>query len=417
MRTFASRTEQANYHHLVMDIAWFGLAMASTTRFMQFYALRMGASPMDLGWLTALPAALLVFATALSHWWRNRYSDSAHAVWLPSIGFRFVFLLPAFAPFFPEDMRITWIIIAATLPALAQGISSTIFMVLMRESITPEQLTPLFTRRALAMNITITLGAIVFGLLLELLPFPTNYQVMFLLAFGFAMVSQWHVGRINVIVPKTTAKSKLTWQSFSRLLRDSRFQSVIFVTLLSHVAYFSVFAVVPLRLERDLGATEGFMAAFGIVELMAGAFMTMFLSRMVQRLGNRAVVALAMVGTATGSLVIAMAPSMWVALIGAALTGASWTAVGIGVLGFFAEKTESGDISAVILFHQVIFVSMFIGPLMGSSMANAGVSIVLVLLGGTVLRLVGGALIQIGLVRLRGGSNSDSNSTVTQVQR
>lgn len=392
---------KANYHHLVMDIAWFGIALAATTRFLQFYAIRMGATPMELGWLTAMPALVLVIATTFSQWWRTRNADSVKAIWWPSIGFRFIFLLPAFAPFLPEEWRVWWIIFAVTLPALPQAVASALFLITMRETVTPEQLPSLFSRRALAMNITITIGALGFGLLLEALPFPLNYQIMFVMAFVFAMVSQWHIGRLHVIVP-VKPKTNAVRRTVRDLLSDTYFQSVAFVTLVSHIAFFSIFAVIPLHLERNLGATEGFMAAFGIAELLAGASVTLLLARFINRIGNRAVIKWALLGTALAAFVIAVSPVLWLTLIGAALTGASWTAIGVGTLGFFSERTAADDVQASTVFHQMIFSAMFIGPLLGSSLVNFGFAIVPVLIMGMVLRMVASILTHYGLALFTG---------------
>src|SRR5687768_4578574 len=176
--------EQANYHNFVMDVAWYGIALAATTRFIQFYALQMGATPMELGWLASLPALILMFSNAFSLWWRGLFSCSSSAVLLPGLTQRFVFLLPAFAPFFPEHLRSTWIVMSATLPAIGQGVAATMFIVMMRETIHLDHLQTLVTRRTLVMNIAVTVGALMFGLVLEHLPFPTNYQIMFVAAYA-----------------------------------------------------------------------------------------------------------------------------------------------------------------------------------------------------------------------------------------
>jgi MFS family permease len=402
--TPTARIEQENFHHLVMDIAWVGLALAATTRFLQFYAIRMGATPMDLGWITSLPAVILVIATLLSNRWRRRYADSVHAVWWPAFAFRFVFLLPAFAPFFPQSLRVPWIILAATLPALPQGLNSSIFVVMMREVVDEEHLTPLFTRRTFAMNIAVTIGALVFGLLLELLPFPINYQVMFVAAFGFSMVSQWHLGRLQVLEYAGTDAAQPTRprKSARQLLKSVRFQSVAFITLIGHVAFFSVHAVTPLRLQRDLGATELFQGAFSVAELLAAAAIAVYIPRIVRRIGNRTMIAYGLVGTALAAMMMALAHDLWPTLIAAAVSGASWTMVGVGTLGFFAERTDRSDMNATMIFHQMVFAAMFVGPLLGSSLANAGLNLSLVLLGGAVLRLVAAWLTMLGLAVFRG---------------
>lgn len=397
------RIEQSNFRHLVMDIAWFGLAVAATSRFLQFYAIRMGATPMELGWLAALPSLVLVIATALSQWWRSRYDDSVQAVIWPGIGQRLVFLLPAFAPFFPHDLRIPFIIFAATIPALAQGIASTVFVVMMRETVTHERLTPLMNRRFLALNVMVMLGALGFGLMLEAVPYPYNYQLMFVAAFAFSLVSSWHITRLHALQPaKPTHTLARTRNKARDLLKSPQFQSVAYVTLICYVTFYAVFAIVPLHLESSLGATEGFMAMFSIAELLAGAAITFLMPRWVDRFGNRTVVAIGMLGTGIGAAAIALSPVLWPTLIAAMLIGASWTIVSIGVFGFFAERTAPDDMQATTLFHQIMFMAMFIGPLLGSGLVNGGYAVTTVLIFGAIIRILAGILTHFGLAVVKG---------------
>ncbi|MEO1289032.1 MAG: hypothetical protein AAFV93_14810, partial [Chloroflexota bacterium] len=180
---------RANYQHLIWDIGWFGIALAATSRFMQFYAIRMGADAFELNLLTALPAIVLVFSTAMSAWWRSYFTNSVKAVQIPSFVFRLVFLLPAFAPFFPLEWRVLWLILSAAIPAMMQGMSNAIFVVMMRETISDDRIASLLARRQFVLNVMVLLGVLGFGVLLESLLFPLNYQVMFVIAFGFALLS------------------------------------------------------------------------------------------------------------------------------------------------------------------------------------------------------------------------------------
>lgn len=389
-RPAAQNVEQANYHHFVMDIAWFGLALAATSRFIQFYALELGAGPMELGWITSLPSLVLMVSTAFSMWWRGRFRDSTAAILLPGIGFRFVFLLPVFAPFFPEDLRPAWIVLSATLPALPQGIAATVFIVMMRETIEPEHVQPLVTRRTLALNIAVTLGALAFGFLLERLPFPQNYQVMFLAAYGLSLVSMWHVAQVRQLerpVSSPTAKT-IRQRPWLEVFKSPAFRAVVLVTFLTHMAYFfNTAAPQPLRLKNDLGASEGFIALFGMLEVISAALVTLRMDTWRKSYGNHRLIAAGMAATALSSLMMATAPALWFMLPGAVLSGAGWTVTAIAVIGYFTERTEANDYQATTVWHQVIFFGMFVGPMVSSSLAQIGFSPVFLLLVGAGLRL------------------------------
>lgn len=388
--------ERSNYYHLVMDIGWFAIALAATSRYLQFYAIRMGADALELGLMSALPAICLIFSTSLSAWWRDRYSDSIHALWWPSVGYRFIFLLPAFAPFFPIQWRVLWLILAAILPALTQGMSNTIFVVMMRETVSNDAIPSLLARRQFTLNAMLLVGVVGFGILLEILPFPLNYQVMFVLAFIFSMVSQWHLGKLDSLVPPSKPKRKMH-QTVRQLLKQNRFQSIAYVTSLSFVGFFSIFAIIPLFLEQSLGADEGYIALYGSAELIAGAAMMFILEPLLRKWGSRTIIACSMFGTGLAALIIALAPSLAIALIGAALTGACWNANNVATLRYFTERTTADDMNASMAYHEIVFAAMFIGPLLGSGLASIGLPLTSVLIIGAMLRLAAAILTHFGL--------------------
>jgi hypothetical protein len=57
---YAFRT---NFFHLVMDVAWWGVFNGSAVIFLPIFATRLGASPFQIGILTAIPAAMNILLT------------------------------------------------------------------------------------------------------------------------------------------------------------------------------------------------------------------------------------------------------------------------------------------------------------------------------------------------------------------
>jgi MFS family permease len=118
-----------------------------------------------------------------------------------------------------------------------------------------------------------------------------------------------------------------------------------------------------------------------------------FAPRIVERIGNRKMVAFSIVGTGLAAVIVAIAPHQYVTLLAAAISGASWTLTGMGIFGYFTENTPSEEMTHyTIAYHQVIFAVMFIGPLVGSGLVNAGVHLPMVLLVGAAARFTAGIL-------------------------
>lgn len=384
--------ERANYYHLVQDVWWYGLAFAATSRFLSVYAIRLGATPMELGLISSLPAIVLLFSSALGGWLARRSRDTVKSIFWPAVGFRLAFLLPAFAPFLPVEVQPAWLIASVAIPAIPQGVAGVMFLVMMRSAIADNHVTSLLSHRMLALNVAIGLAALGFGIWLEQAPFPFNYQAMFVVAFFLSGMSTRHLMQIRYekkpVAPNAAKSGISPW-------RSPQFRRVIVVVMATHIAFTAIISITPLHLVEGLHASEGFLALFGLTELAAGAMVTLMIKRFIERLGNKGVIAAAMVGTALSALVIALSPSLPLTLVAAMLSGASWTAVGIALYGFFTESAPyEGTARYSTAYQQVIGLSMFIGPMLGSMLVSGGASIMLVVLLGAGLRLLAGALIE-----------------------
>lgn len=378
---------RTNINFLVAEIFLFGVALPSTARFLPVYAIRLEASAALLGWLTALPAIIAMVSSAFSGWWRTKIGNLERAALIAGFGFRTLFLLPAFTPFFPDSLKLLWLVIAVSLPAVAQGVSSVVFLVLLRSALPDDKVTAVISRRATLFNIGVALGTLALGVWLERAPFPLNYQAMFLAAFGMSLISLHFVHRVHVI---DTVLAPVAQQP-AEALASPGFRRVVWVTIVTHIAFFAVVPIIPLRVVDELGANEGFMSIFALAELSAAALMASQTNRLVRRFGSQPVIAVGMVGTALAALLLGLSSSLELALVASALSGATWTATAVSVFGYFTENTRQANVARFTrIFNQVVMFSVFVGPLMGSQLANTALGLTTVLLLGAGLRLVAG---------------------------
>lgn len=393
-------TADANFRWLVMDIIWFGLAVPATARFLSVYAIRLDASPMMLGWLTALPSLIALVTSSLAGWWSARHRDIIHAQFWPGLTYRLIFLLPALTPFFPEEWQTTWLVLAVALPAIPQGIASVLFLVILRRAVDMPQLTALMSRRSMVFNIAVAGMTLVFGLWLEEMPFPLNYQIMFVAAFAFSLGSLFSVQQVRPLAPEPIAPPE---QAAMSPWRSPLFRRMAIVTVIVHVAFFFISAIIPLRLVDGLGADEGFMSLYALAELGAAAAGAAFANRIVQRLGNQLVISLGLAITGAAALLLALAPSLPWTLVAGAVSGAAWTAAAISLFGYFSENTPAESLTRFsTVYNQIVLLSVFVGPMLGSQLASSALDVDAVMLVGAVLRLAAGvalALIALGSVQ------------------
>src|SRR5690606_1712090 len=194
--------ERNNFNHLVMESIWFGIAVVTTSQFLSVFAIRLGATPLQLGLLESIPAVVLMLSTWAGDWWRQRSSDTVQAILLPSLGRRFTFLLLIFTPFLPQPLQVPWLIFSVTLPAIPQSIVAVINPVMWREAVGDGHLTDLVSRRSIAQNVATSVSGLAFGFWLEQAAFPQSYQIMYAVAFVLVLMSLWHISRVQTALPE-----------------------------------------------------------------------------------------------------------------------------------------------------------------------------------------------------------------------
>lgn len=391
-------TEQHNFHHLVWNATWFGMATPAISRFLPVFAIHIGASPIMLGLLSALPGIGALLTAALANRWMCRYTSSVKAVFLPAFGLRLNYLLLVFTPLLPPTWQPAWLMLTALFPAMAEGVSSVVFLVMMREAVHEKLITPLISRRHFGMNFALAISTLALGFWLEHTIFPANYQVMFGLCFIFAIVSLWHTAQVKVQPREYSEPVEQQAQTKTSVWRSTGFQSVAIATMVTHITFFALVPIIPLWLINKFKAGEQFIALYGLAELAAAVLMASVASRLITRIGNRAMISLAMIGTGLAAIILAFAPHVNLTLIASALSGASWTAVNVSLFGYFSERTPVTEAPRfTTAYIQTIYLAVFIGPMLGSFLANQGVDLAVVLLLGAAARLAAGCVTQIDL--------------------
>jgi MFS family permease len=388
--------ERTNARHLVGDIGWFGLAIPAVGTFLSVYAIHLGATPLELGLLSSIPSIFMLLSTFAANWWLNRSKNALRATLWPGFWQRLRILLLAVVPFLPEAWRIPTLLAIMSLFAMPVGISNVTFLVLLRASVSDGQVTYVVSRRQLIMNLCIAGSTLVLGFWLERAPFPVNYQSMFVVAFGFTIISLWQVSRIKIINPQLDDPATTTGRlRFLRPWRDPYFRNMALCVALILTGYFSIVPIVPLHLVDGLGASEGFISIYFFLELMGSATSAYFANRLIDRFGHKITMLAGMTITALSAGLLAAAPSQLLALPAALINGGAWVLTDISQYSYYsASLRDAGKPSYTTGYFQAVSIAIFLGPLIGSSLANAGIDLRVVLLVGGGLRLLAGIVMQ-----------------------
>ncbi len=179
----------SNFIYLFWDIAWWGFYIGSTTAFLAIYAARAGATPGQIGLLTAIPAITSLLLSLPAGRWLRRFPAGKATVWSAFVS-RILFLLYVFIPTaFPADMQVEALLAVALIIAIPTTVINISFSQFFVEAVPVEWRGMVVGTRMALMSLVSFPVTLLCGLLLDRLPFPTGYQVVFFIGFLGAILT------------------------------------------------------------------------------------------------------------------------------------------------------------------------------------------------------------------------------------
>jgi len=384
----------ANFIHLYLDVVWYGVLNASNITFVNVFAARQGASPFEIGLLTAGPAVVnIVFALPVGHWLQKQPTDTA--VFWASVFTRIFYLFWIPLPWLLAPYAQVWVLIGLTLimsiPATALVVG---FNGLFAEAVPPEWRSQVTGVRNALLAITTMIGAPLCGYILNSLPFPTGYQIVFGIGFlGAAMSSLhlWFVCPACESGPARRAKRSLrclTWpaagslslhsllhQGAHKLLRieilRSPFGRVLAVLFGFHltqylpIPLFAVYFVNVLHLsdqQISLGYTGSYLVIF-----LGSLVLTWF----TRRWGYQKV-------TGIGAMLMVLYPGLMALssgfamfMVASSIGSFGWALVSGAFLNYILERAPAEDRPAHLAWYNMAFnAAILLGSLLGPLIAD-----------------------------------------------
>jgi MFS family permease len=389
---------RANFLHLYLDIAWFGVLSGSTINFLNVYATRIGASGFQIGLLGAMSAIIsLVFAIPAGRWLEKR--TVGHAVFWSSVLYRLGFLCLVPLPWLFGAQGQIWAIILVTLcmgiPLVALSVG---FSTLFAESVPSEWRAYVAGIRNVVLSVTFMLASLGSGYLLIHIPFPLNYQIVFLIGFFGAAMSSFHLYFIKPILVRIqldlTPRQPLPlsnqrnprpgWLATLRMdVWKTPFRVTLLVMLLFHVAQYLALPLFPLYFVHNLHLTDenlGIGTALFYLTVLLGSTQ---LNRLVRRGSHKAVTGWGVVGLALYPILLAFSGGVWqyygVSIVG----GFAWALVGGASVNYILENTPENDRPSYLAWYNIILnASVLTGSLAGPALAGQiGLPLALILIG------------------------------------
>lgn len=381
-----------NFRHLYADVFWFGVLAGSLMAFLSVFAARQGASGLQLGLISAGPAAVnLLLSLPAGRWLERR--DNVWATFWTSVWGRIGYTLLIPLPWLLGAGGQVWALIAITLlisvPSTPLAIA---FNAMFADLVPPDWRAAVVGRRNALLAISMIATSLVCGQILDGLPFPGNYQVVFGVGVLGAAMSSYHLGRLRPVQAPAQRAGKplmdlarpgllrsidsfrlpvglryLTRAQGSRLLRLDLLRSPFGVFMLAYLVFYTFqylpIPVFPLFFVRELELTDGQISLGSALFYVTMMITSMGLGRLTSRLKHRGVLIVGALMYGLYPMFNALAQGVGMYLAASLTGGVMWALTNGGLTNRLMEKVPEDDRPAHMAVHNLV---LNLGILAGS---------------------------------------------------
>jgi MFS family permease len=398
---------RSNFLHLYLDIAWFGLLSGSAINFLNIYATRIGATAFQIGLIGAMSAVVSLFlAIPTGRWLQSR--NTSKAIFWSSIFYRLGFLAFVFLPLLPSEAGQIWAIIVITfVMAIPMTPLSVGFNALFAEAVPAEYRAQVAAIRNVMLSVTFMASSLISGILLEQIPFPMGYQVVFAIGAVGAAMSSFHLFFIrplktdSVPPPGKSSPGPVFLRPYARNLATAlrldiwktNFSRVLIVLFAFHLAQYIALPIFPLYNVRVLDLSDnnlGIGTALFYLTVLLGSTQ---LRKLAHGIGNKKLTGWSVSGMALYPLLLAFSTTVWhyygLSLVG----GLTFAMVSGSYANYMLEHIPAHDRPSHLAWYSVILnAAVLIGSLGGPVISDA-IGLMAALLLFAALRFLAGLAI------------------------
>jgi len=393
--------ERHNSKLLTLEAPMTSLALGGVVNFFALFAMQLGASNSVVGWLTAGPALISLLWLVPSGRLIQRSRSYAHSLAVAAFSHRVLLIALVLVPFLPSQWRpwgVVVLVSVASMPATMWGLA---FQAACGEMFDPRHMSRLIGRRWASANIANVIGTLALGKLIDVLPSPLSFQVLFAGVGLITLFTVWMILRLRLpprdLLEEGPAAAGEATADRSLLSQLRRHRSFILYEVGILVGYLALYAAMPLyRIYwvRDLGAAGawiGILTAALSIGATAGSLLWGRWSRPGRDRRNGLVAglgAMALYPLLTGTF-STLAPQIFVVALAGFFVGGSDLILFNRTVQVSPRKRRP---TFLAIHSIVVSTAGFAGPLVSAALADS-LGTRAVLFGVAALGLIGALLI------------------------
>ncbi len=296
----ADERTKHNVFMSILDGVAFSVMSGLTQPFWGAFAVKLGATDYMLALLSSLPALVTLSsqipAAILINKYDNRLKPTLVAATITRLSY-LIFALLAVIPINPMIKAWVFIIVFA-LRNFPGTMCDTAWTSMMGEMFPPKLRGRVFSERNMLITMVSLLATIVAGPFLDIMPWPCNYGVLYLVSFAAVMVSVYYLTKLQeVSVPcekKQDGGTRL--QAFKDILKDKVFMTYIKAILLLNIGFHIPASLWTILWVKQMGLSNAWLGAFSISSGIASFASYTFWGRLSEKHGNVKIFALGSAG-------------------------------------------------------------------------------------------------------------------------
>jgi MFS family permease len=389
---------RSNYIFLLWDIGVWGLYMGSTVSFLTIYAARCGATPEQIGLLTALPALLSLLLALPVGQWIKRFPAGPVTTWSAFAG-RILLLAYVILPWaLPPTMQINALLVMAVLIAVPNTVIGISFAQFFIEAIPTRWRGSVVGARNAVMSIVSFPVTLLCGQILTRVVFPVGYQVVFFIGFVGAFATAYMIWRVRPVPDPDLPLVRQEIQTARRRLPQLDAQSRGYLKVIGLLFWLNftnnmAAPLVPDWLVDHLKLSDATISIGSATATMLVFLVSLGVARLTRRTGNRNATAFGALLLAVNVVVLALAMDATLYFVSAIIGGIASGVLGASQYNYPLDHLPQTDRSiwlsySLLLGNAAVLLGALVGPLVARHMGISGA-----LIGFGVLRLMVGAVI------------------------
>jgi len=383
-----AKPDDRNAWFLILEMFWASM-LASAATFNAAFALRLGATNSQVGLLTSIPALMAVLVSLPAGRFLNAKARRKPWILGSLLLYRSVFLLVAFLPFIklPETTLAALVIgLIVSFSSLAHFFN--VGWIPLLSDVVPEgKRAAVFSARNIIYNLSMSVCGFLFGLWLEKILFPINYQIMYAFGFITSLLSLYFL--LKVQVPDSIVKSRSqepikntnswdphrfrqTWIEFKQVVSTHNgFVRITIDTLLHGIGIWMVGPLYILHYVRDLGATEAWLGLNGTILTMTTILGFAFWRWLMVRWGEPFTLKRTILWVGFYPILVGLLPSLPLILIATAINGLMVPGVNLSHFNTLLKVTpEDNRPGYTATYMTIANIGAFVCPLVGVALAD-----------------------------------------------